>query len=146
MVTPRSIRFDQDVSARLSMYVSRHPAESGNAVAVRLVDEGLRMDEHPSVVFRDGPTGRRACLISGPDVWEVIRTVRATRAAESDLDELELLGLVADNSGTPMPLLRAAVDYWAAYPSEIDALVALADEAEDAQLLRWERSRALLGR
>jgi len=38
----------------------------------RLVDEGMRMEDHPGIGFRDGPTGRRAGLASGPDVWEVI--------------------------------------------------------------------------
>jgi hypothetical protein len=29
-------------------------------------------DEHPLVRFADGPAGRRARLIGGPDVWEVV--------------------------------------------------------------------------
>jgi hypothetical protein len=42
----------------------------------RLVDEGVRMEEHLGIVFRDGPTGRRAGLAGGPDVWEVIVVLR----------------------------------------------------------------------
>jgi hypothetical protein len=68
-------------------------------VAARLVDEGLRMDEHPSVAFREGPIGRRATLVGGPDVWEVIRAVKSAHSTEPDLPENELLALVADNSG-----------------------------------------------
>ncbi len=34
------------------------------------------MAEHPGVVFRDGPTGRRAGLAAGPDVWEIIALPR----------------------------------------------------------------------
>jgi hypothetical protein len=45
--TPRSIRFDERVNARLSAYVARHPGASGSTVANRFVDEALRMDEHP---------------------------------------------------------------------------------------------------
>ncbi len=32
-------------------------------LAERYVEEGLRMDEHPLVVFRDGATGRRPGLV-----------------------------------------------------------------------------------
>ena len=31
--------------------------EATSGLVVRLVDEGIRMAEHPGVVFRDGPTG-----------------------------------------------------------------------------------------
>ena len=72
MSTPRSIRFDPAVENRLVSYAARHPGVSISSVAVRLVDEGLRMHEHPGVMFREGPSGRRACLVGGPDVWEVI--------------------------------------------------------------------------
>ena len=70
MGTPRSIRFDPVVEDRLVTYAALHPGASASSVAARLVDEGLRMDEHPGVMFRDGPTGRRAVLVGGPDVWE----------------------------------------------------------------------------
>lgn len=32
------------------------------------------MADHPGLVFREGPTGRRPRLAGGPDVWEVIET------------------------------------------------------------------------
>src|SRR5215469_8166139 len=38
----------------------------------RYAEEGVRRDEHPLITFRDGPTGRRAGLVGGPDVWEVV--------------------------------------------------------------------------
>jgi hypothetical protein len=53
------------------------------------------------VIFRAGPTGRRAGLVNGPDVWEIVRAVRSARAAEPDLGERELLALVAENTGFP---------------------------------------------
>jgi hypothetical protein len=89
------------------------------------------MDEHPGIVFRSGPAGRRAGLVSGPDVWEVVRAVGSARAAEPGLAEDELLALIAGNTGVPVRLLRAAVRYWASYPREIDAEVAAAQAAED---------------
>src|SRR5258706_2080179 len=144
MATPRSVRFDDSVVERLASYVSRHPGLTASSVAARLVDEGLRMEEHPGVMFRDGPMGRRATLVGGPDVWEVIRALRSARSAEPALAEPELLDLVADNTGVALRLLRVAVDYWAAYPDEVDALVAHAARADEAHRAAAERARDLL--
>lgn len=104
------------------------------------------MEEHPGVIFRDGPAGRRATLVGGPDVWEVIRAVRSARAAEPELSERELLDLVEVNSGLPPRQLRTAVDYWGAYPAEVDALVEHADRIEAAGLAATERTDTLLRR
>ena len=146
MVQPRSIRFDEDVERRLASFVARRPGLSRSAVAARLVDEGLRMAEHPGIVFRDGPAGRRASLIAGPDVWEVVRAVRGTRTNEPGLDEAGVLALVTEVSGLDPTTVRTAVDYWAVYPGEVEALIVHADALE-AELLRGaERKRDLLGR
>ena len=144
MATPRSVRFDDSVVERLASYVSRHPGLTASSVAARLVDEGLRMEEHPGVMFRDGPMGRRATLVGGPDVWEVIRALRSARSAEPALAEPELLDLVADNTGVALRLLRVAVDYWAAYPDEVDALVDHTVRTDDALRAAAERARGLL--
>src|SRR6266487_5136826 len=56
------VRFDERVGERLASFVAAHPGSSMSSAANRLVDEGLRMSEHPGIVFRDGPTGRRAGL------------------------------------------------------------------------------------
>jgi len=111
-----------------------------------LVDEGLRMAEHPGVVFRDGPTGRRAGLVTGPDVWEVVRAVRSARTAEPDLEEEPLLTLVAGNAGIPLRMIHTAVRYWAAYPTEIDAEIDMAAVAEQTVEHAWARERDLLRR
>jgi hypothetical protein len=141
---PRSIRFDEDVDRRLRAYVAAHPSLSGSAAANRFVDEGLRMSEHPSIVFRDGPTGRRAVLVAGPDVWEVIRAVRSARASEPSFDAERIVRLVARNSGTPEPAVRAAIRYWSQYPDEIDDQVRLAEEAEQRAYEAWQREQGLL--
>jgi hypothetical protein len=143
---PRSIRFDESVSARLTAFVLRHPGWSGSSVANRLVDEGLRMDEHPGVIFRDGPTGRRAVLVGGPDVREVIRAVRSARAAERELDPDDITALVQANTGVPLRLIDVALRYWSAYPSEIDAWVTSVAAAEDEASAAWERQQDLLAR
>src|ERR1700732_11332 len=72
------------VSVRLSDQVARRLRERAAAddeavsgLAQRLVDEGLRMEAPPGIVFRPGPSGRRAALTRGPDVWEVIGLLRS---------------------------------------------------------------------
>jgi hypothetical protein len=102
------------------------------------------MEEFPGVIFRDGPAGRRATLVGGPDVWEVIRAVRSARTAEPELSEDDVLALVAENSGVPLRLVRTAVDYWSAYPAEVDALVEHADRVETGRRVARERARDLL--
>jgi hypothetical protein len=146
MSAPSSIRFDPAVNNRLASYVTRHPGWTRSSAAARLVDEGLRMEEHPGVIFREGPAGRRACLIGGPDVWEIIRSVKSSRAAEPDLSRADLVKLVEDNTGVPGRLVSLALTYRAAYPEEIDALVAHAERLQDEALRAAEKTTELLGR
>jgi hypothetical protein len=138
------VRFDMAVAERLSAFVVANPGMSLSSAANRLVDEALRMNEHPGIVFRPGPTGRRAGLVGGPDVWEVVRAVKSSRAAEPGLAEDDLLGLVAENTGIPVRLIRAAVRYWASYAEQVDAEIAAAEAAEEAAEDAWRRERRLL--
>src|SRR5271165_3952665 len=129
MATP--VRFDPPVADRLASFVSANPGMSLSSAANRLVDEALRMAEHPGVIFRPGPAGRRAALAAGPDVWEVIRAIKSAHAAEPGLNSDDLISLVSDNTGIALRLLNTAVRYWAAYPSEVDAEIAAAEAAEE---------------
>jgi hypothetical protein len=138
------VRFDDTVAERLASFVTANPGMSLSSAANRLVDEALRMSEHPGLVFRPGPTGRRAGLTGGPDVWEVIRAVKSARRAEPDLAEADLLAMASENTGLPARLTRAAVRYWSSYPDEIDAEIAAADAAEEAAEEAWRRERQLL--
>lgn len=143
---PRSIRFDARVNDRLTVYVASNPGWSGSSAANRFVDEALRMEDHPGVIFRNGPTGRRAVLIGGPDVREVIRAVKSARAAEADLDADDIVTLVSTNTGVPARLVDTAIRYWAGYPDEIDAWIGEIESLEEQALLAWERRQGLLAR
>ena len=143
---PRSVRFDERVNARLSAYVARHPDSSGSSVANRFVDEALRMEEHPGVLFRDGRTGRRAVLVGGPDVREVVRAVRSARSAEPEMDAAAVLVLVESNTGVLSRLIDTAIRYWSSYPDEINAWIADVDGLETEAVAAWERQQGLLSR
>ena len=97
------------------------------------------MEDHPGIVFRDGPTGRRAALSGGPDIWEVIATVRA-----SGLDGENALAAAAEWGSLLLPQVRAAMHYYAEYPQEIDARITCNVEEADAAEQQWRREQHAL--
>lgn len=146
ITSPSSVRFEPRVLRRLNAFVATHPEMSLSSASNRLVDEALRMHEHPLIVFRDGPAGRRARLVGGPDVWEVVGAVRSVRDAEPGLTGDDALGLVAETAGVPVPLLRAALAYWGDYPEEVDAFLDRARADAARAQAGWLRQQELLGR
>ena len=142
--SPRAVRFDPGVLERLRSYVRARPGLSASAVTSRFVDEALRMEEHPGVLFRDGPSGRRAVLIGGPDVWEVVRVVQSARRSEAELDADSIVRLATETLGLPPGRVRIALTYYAAYPDEIDQQIRDAEEAERVAEELWQRERRLL--
>jgi hypothetical protein len=144
MTSPRSVRFDEGVLARLDHYVREHPGSSSSSVANMFIDEALRSYEHPGIIFRPGPTGRRASLVGGPDVWEVIAALIAIRDEERQLDQASLLSELAAVTGLTSAQVGAALRYYAAYPGEIDDRIALNKEVADREERLWEAQQNLL--
>lgn len=144
MPSPRSVRFNHDVLERLNAYARTQPDVSISALTNRFVDEALRMEAHPGVIFRDGPAGRRPVLVGGPDVWEVVRAAKEIRAREPKLDQGEVIGVVVETSGVPLHLVRVAIDYWSEYADEVDAWIDAADASERNAHEQWLRRRKLL--
>jgi hypothetical protein len=137
--SPLSIRFDPSILNRLRRRARAIPGATPSGLAERLVDEGLRMAEHPGITFKDGPTGRRAALQLGPDVWEVVKTARELdeRGEKAVNGAAELLTLTAEQ-------VRVALRYYAAFPEEIDTEVSLADEESEAAERSWRIQQRLL--
>jgi hypothetical protein len=145
-ISPSSVRFEPRVLERLSAFVAVHRELTLSSATSRLVDEALRAHEHPLITFKDGPAGRRARVVGGPDVWEVIGAVRSVREAEPGLTGDEVLAVVAETSGVPVPFLRAALAYWGDYPEEVDAFLDRARAEAAAARAAWDRQQELLGR
>jgi hypothetical protein len=139
MSTPLSIRFDARLLERLRRRALASPGATPSGLAQRLVDEGLRMAEHPGIVFKDGPSGRRAALAFGPDVWEVVKVLR-------EIDERgdAALTAAAEVLALPEAKVRVAMHYYGAYPEEVDAEVAEADRASGEAERAWRLERRLL--
>jgi hypothetical protein len=144
MAGPSSVRFDPKVLERLNAFVQTHPGLSLSSAGNLLVDEGLRSAAHPLISFVDGPSGRRARLAAGPDVDAVIRALISARDAEPDLSIDEVLTLVSQTTDVSVAMIRAAVEYWAEFPTEIDARIAQGREAENAARENWVRAHELL--
>jgi uncharacterized protein (DUF433 family) len=118
-------------------------AQSGEPIvrlAQRYIDEGLRLERHPGIVFRTGPAGRRAVIVGGPDVWEVVAAARG--APESGE---ELVTALAERIGVPIERIRTAIRYYAEYPDEVDRFITMVDEEGLRHEQTLERERQLLG-
>jgi hypothetical protein len=113
-----SVRLDDRLAQKLKLSASA----AGETVSDRLrryVEEGARRDEHPMITFRDGPTGRRAGLITGPDVWEIAMWIDDLAAVKDPAKTLARDGVVTRAQ------IDAALRYRAAYPDEIQARIDL---------------------
>jgi len=129
----RSFRFPASLSDRLQRRAV-HAGETANSLAGRYIEEGLRMDEHPLIRFREGAAGRRPALAGTRlDVWQVIETLRNSGNSVSE---------TADYLSIPETWVRACVHYYAEYTDEVDAFAerqrALA--AHEEELFRREQT------
>jgi ABC-type ATPase involved in cell division len=139
MSAPLSIRFDTKLLERLRRRAQSTPGSTPSGLAQRLVDEGLRMAEHPGIVFKDGPSGRRAALAFGPDAWEIVKVLR-----EIDERGPTAITATADVLALAEAKVRVVMHYYAAYPAEIDAEIEEADRISTAAQAAWEAEQRLL--
>ncbi len=113
-----SVRLEDSLSQRLRLR-ARAAGETLSDRLRRYADEGIRRDEHPLITFRDGPTGRRAGVLGGPDVWEVAMWV------EDLSTEADPVAALVEDLVLPRPQIDAALRYRAAYPDEINTRIEL---------------------
>jgi uncharacterized protein (DUF433 family) len=97
------------------------------------------MEDHPSIVFRDGPAGRRAALAAGPDVWEVIETIKGT-----GLTGEQAIAATAQWGNLTHAQVDAAVRYYADFREEVDERVAVNRQEAELQRAAWERAQDAL--
>ena len=114
MATPLSLRFRDDTLQRL-YFRAKLAGVPPRTLAQRMVEEALRMEEHPLIGFTDNGPARRAFLRgTGIEVWEMIDAVKA-----HDGD----VAAAADSMGREPRLVEAAIAYYGAYPDDIDDLI-----------------------
>lgn len=136
-----SIRFSDEPLHRRLKNSANERSIGVSTLAERLIDEGLRMEAHPMVVFRGGALGRRPILIGGPEVADIIGAI-----VGGDVPVDQRRSRAVEVLGVTDTLVDAAMAYYADYTEEIDTQIErrarLADEAEAS----WRRQKALLER
>jgi uncharacterized protein (DUF433 family) len=127
------------VLPRTLEHLRRRAREAGqpqNALAERYIEEGLRMDEHPLIYFRDGAAGRRpAVLGTRLDVADVIDTIRQNgNSVEAAAAYFEL----------PVDRVDACLRYYADYGEEIEDWLDRSRAIAEREEARWRhRGEAL---
>ncbi len=138
MPRPTSFRLPDELLARLDEEASSRGTSVSSLVS-SVLDEGLKTRRFPGVVYRDGPTGRRAGLVGGPDVWEVIRALKAASGGAE-----VRVRTVAEERGLPVAQVRLAIDFYGEHADEVDERIALDAQAAERVRKVVERRERLL--
>jgi predicted transcriptional regulator len=139
MGSPRSVRLSDDVLRRLADLAGRRGASVSSTIE-RLLDEALRREAHPGITFRGGPSGRRAGLVFGPDVDEVIRTLRGVQEERHE----DVVAAVAETMSLTAAQVREAVAYYADHRDEVDTRIAANQRAAEELEAAWRRQQEIL--
>jgi hypothetical protein len=136
--TTTSIRLDDELRDRLTTAAAAESCTITELIE-RYVGEGLASTAHPGIVFRPGPSGRRAALAGGPDVWEVAAALRHVTGSES-----ERLAALSAQLGLHERQVTIALNYAAANRDEIEQRIHANDVAlAEAERVASERDRLL---
>jgi uncharacterized protein (DUF433 family) len=135
MARTRTFRLPDELIASLEER-ARDRGESANALAERLLDEGLRRDAHPLIDFWDSADGRRVMVLGTR--LEVGQVVDTWLLSDKSVTE------TAEYFNLPERLISAALQYYAAFQEEVDDYRARKQEFADREYEAWQREQALL--
>jgi hypothetical protein len=140
MSRPASFRLPEELLNRIDDEAAERQTSTTALVAV-LLDEGLKTRRFPGVAYRDGPSGRRAGVVGGPDVWEIVAAVQNT----SGRGEQRLRRVAAERQ-LPVSQIRLALDFYGAHPEEIDERIAAHERSARRLRKQIQRREQLLSR
>lgn len=136
---PAHRQFSVRVAASTFEALDRRAHERGvarNALTERYIAEGVKMDEHPGIAFRDGALGRRAILAGTRlDIWQVVETVRDSGGSVEE---------AAGYLGVPPARVQAAITYYAVHRDEVDGIAERERAAAERAEAAWRAGEALL--
>lgn len=132
-----SFRLPAETVARLDARASLL-GSTRTTIAERLLEEGLRLVEHPGIVFTDGAQGERRATLAGSrlDVWMVVETIRANANSTE---------AAAKYHDVPRAWIETAARYFAAFPDEIDAEIRHSRAFAEREMRLASEQRRLLG-
>lgn len=140
MSHPTSLRLADDVKQRLDQQASKG-RETPSGLAARLIDEGLRMAEHPGVMFHNSPAhGRVAALRGGPEVAEVMDVMTGLEARGEERVAETATWFALDPSQ-----VRVALGYYTTFRAEIDEQMQTRHRQGQELRRRSEAEQAFLG-
>jgi uncharacterized protein (DUF433 family) len=130
-----SFRFDPKTVRHLKRRAEEVGAPQA-ALAERYIEEGLRMDEHPLIYFREGAAGRRPALIGTRlDVATVVDTIRQhDNSVEESAEYLDV----------PVAHVEESLRYYADYKREVDEWIRRARRDAERERKLWERRHEAL--
>jgi uncharacterized protein (DUF433 family) len=130
---------DNELREKLAVAAARK-SMTFSALVERVLQEGLIAQDHPGIIFNDGPSGRRAAVVgTGADVWEIISTWRYLGGTEA-----ERRAALESDYGLKKWQINAALDYFTAFPKEVEDRIDGNQRAmEEFDRRTAERSRLL---
>ncbi|MSO47099.1 MAG: hypothetical protein EXQ67_03315 [Thermoleophilia bacterium] len=137
MSNPLSLRLQGDALQRL-WFQAKLAGMPPRTLAQRMLEEALRMAEHPLIDFvNNGPARRARLRGTGLEVWELVNVVKG--------HDGDIAGVI-EYTGKSLEMVEAAVAYYGVYPDEIDVLLEenqrAYDEGHAAYLVGLERLTA----
>ena len=108
--------------------IARKERRSVSEIGGRMVEEWLRQRKFPEIEFRDILGERVACVKGRLEVWQAIMVARHYHD-ETAAKTAEHLSMRPDQA-------QCALDYYAAYPEEIDAALAENDSMNYEEMKR----------
>ena len=90
-------------------------------------------------MFRDGPSGRRAAVADGPDVWEVVVAIKSS-PVRGDAAVAAIAGEMDLSTGQ----VKTALEYYASYPNEIDGQITENEQAAEEAQAAWQAQQRSL--
>jgi uncharacterized protein (DUF433 family) len=115
---------------------AREAGETQTALVERYIEEGLRLDSHPLIYFREAGASRRPALVGTRlDVDQVVETVRQNDNSVSAATEYLAI---------PQERVQACLRYYADYRDEIDDWIARRRAIAEREEANWRRQQEIL--
>lgn len=137
MGMPKSLRLPATLERELAREFARRGVKEWTAGIIDLLSEAVRMRRVPGIVFVDSRTGRRPAVAgTGLEVWEMVALWQEVEQDTARFREV--------TDWLTEPQRRAALNYYALYPAEIDARLAV-EESWTPERVRQELPFASFG-